>query len=140
MPIEADPYQIRQIFWNICLNSIQAMPKGGEITIRVRMNKESELLDKKAEAISLGNPFAAPRDWLIVTIEDKGCGISSEKIEKIMDPFVSFRDDGIGLGLSIVSQLVKLHRGYVKVTSIEGKGTTFYLLFPCIVKEKHIAH
>ena len=139
LPIEADPYQIRQIFWNICLNSIQAMPEGGTITIRVRMDRAEELLNGEADAISLGNPFAAPRNYLKVSIEDKGSGISADKMEKIMDPFVSFRDDGIGLGLSIVSQLVKLHRGHVKVTSIEGEGTTFHLLFPCIIKENHIA-
>jgi signal transduction histidine kinase len=133
LPLEVDPYQIRQVFWNICLNSIQAMPDGGVITIRVRMDNGRDYLNGKVAAMSLDNPFAAPRDWLLVSIEDGGCGIPEEKMEKVMDPFVSLRDDGIGLGLSIVSQIVKLHRGHIKVTSVEGKGTTFHLLFPCIL-------
>ncbi len=139
LPVEADPYQIRQVFWNICLNSIQAMPNGGTITIRVRMDKALDLLKGQNISVSLGNPFAAPLEWLIVSIEDRGCGIAEDRMDKIMDPFVSFQDDGIGLGLSIVSQIVKLHQGHVKVTSVEGEGTTFHLLFPCIIKENHIA-
>ncbi len=139
LPIEADSNQIRQVFWNICLNSIQAMPDGGAITIRVRMDTAKKLLGEEKEEMLIGNPFAAPREWLIVSIEDVGCGIPEERMEKVMDPFVSFRDDGIGLGLSIVSQIIKLHRGYVKINSVEGEGTAFHLLFPCIIKENHIA-
>ena len=138
LPIEADPHQIRQVFWNICLNAIQAMPEGGDIIIRVRMDNAKILLGEEKEKMSIGNPFAAPREWLMVSVEDKGCGISDERMEKVMDPFVSFRDDGIGLGLSIVSQIIKLHRGYVNVKSVEGEGTTFNLLFPCILKENSI--
>lgn len=138
LPIDADPYQVRQVFWNICLNSIQAMPDGGPINIRVKMDKAPDLLGGAGTEMSLGNPFAVPRDWLVVSIEDEGCGIAEEHMEKIMDPFVSFQDDGIGLGLSIVAQIVKLHRGHIKVASIEGEGTTFHLLFPCIMKENQI--
>ncbi len=138
LPVEADPYQIRQVFWNICLNSLQAMPEGGDVTIRVRMDKAPELLNGADTIVSLDNPFAVPLDWLIVSIEDEGRGIAEDRLDKIMDPFVSFQDDGIGLGLSIVSQIVKLHRGHVKVTSVEGDGTTFHLLFPCIAKENNI--
>jgi len=131
---EADPSQLRQIFMNIFLNSFKAMPKGGTITIRVKAEKEPEQLNADKRFISIRNPFTVARDWLIVSIEDEGCGIPAEQLGKIMEPFVSFRDDGIGLGLSIISQLVKLHRGHLQVESTEGKGTTFYLFFPCILK------
>ena len=53
-----------------------------------------------------------------------------------MDPFISFRDNGIGLGLSIVSQIVKSHKGKVKIKSTPGKGTRFKLLFPSVLQEK----
>ncbi len=135
LPVEADPYQIRQVFWNICLNAMQAMPKGGIITIRVKMEKFPGQLQGVDLEMSLENPFAVPRDWLVISIEDGGCGIPADKMEKVMDPFVSFRDDGIGLGLSIVAQIVKLHRGHIKVDSREGEGTVFHLLFPCTIKE-----
>lgn len=139
LPVEADGYQIRQVFWNVCLNAIQAMPDGGDIIIRVRMEGAKDLFGEEQVESSVGNPFAAPRKWLVVTIEDSGCGISDEQLEKIMDPFVSFQDDGIGLGLSIVGQIVKLHRGAVDVGSVVGEGTAFHLMFPCILQEKHSA-
>lgn len=139
LPIEADANQIRQIVWNICLNSIQAMPEGGTITFRVYMDRERELREETREKMMLDNPFAIPREWLVLSISDTGCGIPKEKMEKVMDPFVSLRDDGIGLGLSIVTQIVKLHRGQVEVISREGEGTTFKLYFPCIMKENSSA-
>ncbi len=135
--ISADSDQIRQIFWNILINAMQSMPNGGPINIRVRVEKDPDILDQEKERISIGNPFAAPRDWLIVSIEDKGSGIAKEHFDKILDPFVSFRDDGIGLGLSIVSQIVKLHNGHIRIESKSREGTTFFLFFPCIIKETY---
>ncbi len=132
--LEADPSQLRQIFTNIFLNSCKAMPDGGIITIRIRAEKEPEMLTINKRFISLRNPFAVARHWLIVSIRDEGQGISAERLEKIMEPFVSFRDDGIGLGLSIVAQLVKLHRGHLQIESREGHGTTFHIFFPCLLQ------
>ena len=121
----------------LILNSFKAMADGGLVTIRVRTEKEPQFKGAKPRFISIRNPFTVDRDWLIVSLKDEGCGISEEQIEKIMDPFVSYRDDGIGLGLSIVSQLVKLHRGHVEIESSEGPGATFHLYFPCILKESY---
>jgi signal transduction histidine kinase len=132
---EADPAQIRQVIINILLNSFKAMPDGGTVTIRVRAEKEPEMLKADMRFISIRNPFTVAREWLIVAISDNGCGITEEQQEKIMEPFVSFRDDGVGLGLSIVSQLVRLHRGHIQISSQPGKGTTFILFFPCILRE-----
>lgn len=129
----ADPSQLRQIFMNIFLNSFKAMPDGGTIIIRIRTEKEPEMVQADKRFISIENPFTMARHWLIVSIGDEGCGIPEEHMGKIMEPFVSFRDDGIGLGLSIVSQLVKLHHGHFQIQSTEGAGTTFHLYFPCII-------
>ena len=133
---EADPSQIRQIFMNICLNSFKAMPEGGTVTIRIRTEKEQDVPGAQKRFISIRNPFTVARDWLVISIQDEGCGIPEAHLNKIMDPFVSFQDDGIGLGLSIVSQLVKLHRGHIQIENNEGRGTTFHLFFPCILKER----
>lgn len=135
---EADPSQIRQIFMNIIFNSIKAMPNGGKIIVTIQVEKDPESLKANKRFISIRNPFTLARDWLIIAIKDEGCGITEKNLEKIMDPFVSFQDDGIGLGLSIVSQLVKLHRGHINIDSKEGKGTTFHLFFPCILEEQYI--
>lgn len=134
-PIEADANQIRQIFMNILLNAFTSMPDGGKVTISMHQEKDPEIAGKNKRFISIRNPFTIARDWLIISMKDEGCGISEQQLEKIMDPFVSFRDDGVGLGLSIVSQLVKLHRGHIEIESSVGAGTTFHLYFPCILKE-----
>ncbi len=133
--IEADPGQIRQIFLNIFLNAFTAMENGGAITVSIRSEKDPKIDGSSKRFISIQNPFTVARDWLIVSIADEGHGILHEQLENIMDPFVSFRDDGVGLGLSIVSQLVKLHRGHIEVDTIPGRGTTFHLYFPCLIKE-----
>ena len=133
--IEADPAQVRQIFLNIFLNSFKAMPAGGNLTIKVRSETEPKINGASKRFISIRNPFTVARDWLIISITDEGHGIPQEQLKKIMDPFVSFHDDGVGLGLSIVSQLVKLHRGHIQAESCLNEGTTFHLYFPCIIKE-----
>lgn len=143
--IEADPGQIKQIFINLLLNAFDSMEGGGTATIIIRTEREPKAIGDKTRFISIRNPFTVDRDWLIISITDEGCGIEETQIDKIMDPFVSYRDDGVGLGLSIVSQLVKLHRGHIEITSIVGEGTTFTLYFPCILKEskayvKPVAH
>lgn len=134
--VEADPNQIKQVFFNIFLNAFKAMPEGGSITITVTAETDPQIDGSRKRFISLRNPFAVARQWLIISIKDNGCGMDEEKLEKLMDPFVSFEDDGIGLGLSIVSQLVKMHRGHIQVESVVGEGTIFHLYFPCIIKEQ----
>jgi len=113
-PVLADPDQIRQVFLNLFLNGVQSMPDGGEILV---------------EAGADGNGF------LKVSFADKGCGMTPLQIEKIFDPFVSYRDNGVGLGLAIVSQTVKLHQGSLKVESEAGRGTRFEILFPLTEQE-----
>ncbi len=131
--ILADPDQIKEVFWNIFLNAIQSMPDGGTITIRISIEKGREIIDETIIPIK-GLTQHHP-DYIIVSIIDQGCGISEEQMDRILDPFVSFRDDGIGLGLSIVSQIVKSHKGQVKIKSTPGKGTRFKLLFPLVKQE-----
>lgn len=147
----ADADQVRQVIWNILFNAVQAMPEGGAIRVRVRRQSAprtgGRLLAAAGDAgdrnpglgddrghLSRG-PFAAPEEFLSIAIRDDGCGIPEENMDRIMDPFVSFRDDGIGLGLSIVSQIVRLHRGHINIESQVGEGTTFCLLFPCTHQE-----
>jgi signal transduction histidine kinase len=120
---------------NIFLNSFKAMPDGGTIIIRIRTEKEPEVTQSENRRISIDNPFTVARPWLVIAIRDEGCGIPDEQLNKIMEPFVSFRDDGIGLGLSIISQLVGLHHGHIRIDSTEGAGTTFHLYFPCKLGE-----
>ncbi|MBC2705284.1 cache domain-containing protein [Desulfobacula sp.] len=131
--ILADPDQIKEVFWNIFLNAMQSMPDGGTVTVKINIEKGKESID--AAIIPIKGLIQHNPDYLTVSIMDQGCGISDEQMEKILDPFVSFRDDGIGLGLSIVSQIIKSHKGQVKIESTPGKGTRFKLLFPLLLQE-----
>ncbi len=136
--ILADPDQLKEVFWNVLANAIQSMPDGGTISIRTGIKNGKEILDE--DIIPLKGLTQINPDFLTVSIMDQGCGITDEQMEKIMDPFISFRDNGIGLGLSIVSQIVKSHKGRIKINSSPGKGTRFNLLFPLVIQEdEHVS-
>jgi len=107
-PVEVDPEQFQQMFLNLLLNSIQAMPEGGRIEI---------------DLFSLNGRVN-------IILRDTGTGIPQEMLSKIFDPFFTTREGGTGLGLSIVSKIVEAHGGEIKVESEVGKGTTFHLIFP----------
>ncbi len=131
--VMADQGQIKEVLWNIFLNAVQAMPDGGTLTIRIDIEKGSKGIDE--EIIPLKGVTQHNPDFLTVSIMDQGCGMTNEQMESILDPFVSFRDMGIGLGLSIVSQIIKSHKGQIRIKSSPGKGTCFTLLFPLIQEE-----
>jgi len=112
-----DRIWIRKIFWNLLLNSIDAMPQGGEIYIHI---KKPKLPD--------------PREIEIV-ISDTGEGIPPDIIKKIFEPFFTTKKSkGTGLGLSIVHRIVDNHGGKIDVKSKPGKGTVFTIRLP--VKNK----
>jgi len=110
--IQADEDQVRQILMNVIINAIQAIPKKGEIKI-----KTEKTLLKGEPAIKL-------------MIEDSGIGIPEKDFTQIFDPFFSTKDEGSGLGLSIVYKLVEAHQGEIKVESQEGEGTKFVIFLP----------
>lgn len=131
--ILADPDQIKAVFWNISLNAIQSMPDGGTIHVRVHIEKGSSILDENT--IPIKELTREHPECLTVSIQDQGCGMTPEQLGKIFDPFISFRDDGIGLGLSIVSQIIKSHKGQIKIKSSPTKGTRFKIQFPMMMQE-----
>ncbi|MCG8634726.1 MAG: ATP-binding protein [Desulfobacterales bacterium] len=126
--IPADRDQLHQVFLNLFINAVQAMPSGGVIKILMEIRKQANTGTPPGSLeIAPAGPWP---DQMKIDIIDKGCGISQEKLQVIFDPFVSFRDDGIGLGLPVVSQIIKSHKGKVEVLSIPGEGTRFTLIFP----------
>ncbi len=110
--IEADKDQIRQILMNVVINAIQAIPEKGKIKIKT----EKDLLR--------GEPAVK------LVIEDNGIGIAEKDLNQIFDPFFSTKEQGSGLGLSIVYKLVEGHQGELKVESKEGEGTKFIIFLP----------
>lgn len=107
--LSADPVQLKQIFWNLSRNALQAMPDGGELKVGL-----SHLPNKRIR----------------ITFEDTGKGMSQDQVEQLFEPFSNSTSGGTGLGLSIVYQIVKDHNGVINVRSIEGKGTTINVDLP----------
>ncbi|MEQ1604647.1 MAG: ATP-binding protein [Pyrinomonadaceae bacterium] len=107
--LSADAVQLKQIFWNLARNALQAMPDGGELKI------------------SLEN---IPNNRIRIVFADTGVGMSPEQVEQLFEPFSTSTSGGTGLGLSIVYQIVRDHNGVINVRSLEGKGTTITVELP----------
>ena len=113
--ILADPDQLGQVFANIILNAIQAMPDGGQLTL------ESEIDGQEGVAIS---------------ISDTGIGISRENLDKVFEPLFTTKARGIGLGLAVTNALVNRHGGTIEIRSAIDKGSTFMLKLPVKGEQK----
>ena len=103
-----DPELMEQVFLNLVTNAAQASSPGDPVTVRTRE------VGQHAE----------------VSVIDRGCGIPSEKIETIFNPFVTTKQNGVGLGLAIVAKIVDGHGGKMSVESEPGEGSTFRVLLP----------
>jgi len=113
-PISADPDQLKQLFGNLVLNAIQAMPTGGRLTLTQR------LVDGKSRT----------RRAVEVTVEDTGVGISEADLPRIFEPFYTTRSKGTGLGLAICTQITVAHGGTIRVARTGPKGTTILVTLP----------
>lgn len=121
--IYSDPSLIRQVLLNLINNAMDAMPKGGEITI--------ETFYKKPVTFKKG-PVPPSADGVTITIRDTGTGIPKENLSKLFDPFFTTKDPGkgTGLGLSICHGIIQKLGGAITVTSQVGEGTTFTIQIP----------
>ena len=117
--VAADPSQLEQVFLNLVLNSLQALPPGGWIRIR------AGLADGK-------DPNGGEPHYLRIDFEDNGAGIAAEHIGQVFDPFFTTKDigEGTGLGLSVSYGIVKDHGGEIRVESDPGRLTKFTILLP----------
>jgi two-component system, NtrC family, sensor histidine kinase HydH len=110
-PVLIDREQIIQVILNIALNGIEAMPDGGKLIFRTfRIDSDGR------ESVSL-------------SIRDTGQGMDKEQIGNIFKPFYSTKKRGIGLGLAICKRIIKNHQGRIRVKSIPGRGSVFYIRF-----------
>ena len=122
--IEADAEQLNQTFINFFLNATHAMDKGGTLTVHTSVIKHSQDI-----------PLVAGEqngDSIRVDIQDTGCGIAPEDLNKIFDPFFTTKEDGVGLGLSVSHGIIQEHNGIIDVESEKGKGTVFHVQFPLL--------
>jgi len=110
--IPLDKNQILQVFLNILLNALQAVPENGCVTVRSRVDNG--------------------RKKIIVEVEDNGCGISPDNIRKIFDPFFSTKSNGTGLGLAVSYGIIKNHDGDIEAFSKVDEQTRFTVELPVL--------
>jgi signal transduction histidine kinase/ActR/RegA family two-component response regulator len=124
-PVEADSTQLDQIFMNLCINSRDAMPHGGKITIET----EQVVINS---AYAAAHPWAKKGRYVLATVADTGTGMPPEVVERVFEPFFTTKGPqaGTGLGLAIAYGIVRQHGGMMHCYSEVGVGTVFKVYLP----------
>ena len=107
-----DPAQISQVVINLVINAMQAMPDGGDLTVTTQTDSTTRRVE--------------------LLVGDTGLGIPNENLSKIFDPFFTNKPEGTGLGLSIARQILDKNQAAIRVSSKEGQGTVFRILFKTV--------
>ncbi|WP_013321223.1 PAS domain S-box protein [Gloeothece verrucosa] len=125
--VHADATQLHQVFMNLMVNARDAMPEGGNLSL----SAENLFIDETFARMDIE---AHVGFYVVISFTDTGTGISSEIIERIFDPFFTTKEPGkgTGLGLSTVRGIVKNHGGFVRVSSVLGKGSQFKVYLPAV--------
>ncbi len=125
--VTGDPTQIHQVLLNLCVNSRDAMPEGGIITLKA----ENVIIDEHYAAMNLDS---SPGPYLKIGVEDTGHGIPSGIIDRLFDPFFTTKEigKGTGLGLSTSLAIIKSHGGFIRAYSDPGEGARFRIYLPAL--------
>ncbi len=115
LSVTCDPQQMKQVFFNLLINAVEAADENGRISINLGADSENE--------------------EVVISFIDNGHGIPQDRMETLFEPFSSGKDTGVGLGLAIVLSIIKEHKGNIKVESKKGKGAKFSVFLP--LKEKN---
>ncbi len=107
--VNGDPKQLKQAFFNIIRNALQAMPAGGELHVTARLEDG---------------------EWLVMEFADSGKGVPAEQMAKLFQPFKTGRADGNGLGMMIIERICREHGAEFGVNSLPDSGTTVFIRFP----------
>ncbi len=135
--IPADGKHLIQVFMNLILNAVEAMPEGGTLRIKTGIR-----LGKKREKVTPSSRmhFVGPSQYKFVEVKfsDTGKGIPAEHLSRLFDPFFSTKEEGTGLGLSVVHQIIEQHEGSIDAESKDGEGTTFTVCLPLEREERRV--
>jgi signal transduction histidine kinase len=126
--VEADPGQLEQVILNLFMNALQAMPQEGTLKVQTK-NITIDKEQFKPYRVKAGR-------YIKITIADTGVGMDEATQRRIFDPFFTTKEKGrgTGLGLASVYGIVKNHKGFIDVTSRQGRGTRFEVYFPATKK------
>ncbi|KPJ70003.1 hypothetical protein AMJ44_01240 [candidate division WOR-1 bacterium DG_54_3] len=108
--IQIDINKMKQVFWNLMINSAEAMPEGGTLTLISRLSENSKYIE--------------------IEFKDTGLGISKENLNKLFDPFFTTKGGGTGLGLAVSYGIIEQHKGKIEVQSKKYQGSTFAISLP----------
>ena len=123
--IQADASMIEQVLLNLVVNARDAMPKGGQLAIKIAVSK----VDSSRRGY---HSESRAGDFVCLNVTDTGCGIDPETMRRIFEPFFTTKEvgKGTGLGLATVYGIVNQHQGWIEVDSESGKGSTFRVFLP----------
>src|SRR5256886_7856708 len=129
-----DVGMMEQVLLNLAVNARDAMPRGGQLTIRTETGRIDETQARR-------NPEARSGDFVCLSVSDTGGGIAPEILPRIFEPFFTTKEvgKGTGLGLATVYGIVKQHQGWIEVVSQLGQGTTFNVFLPASSGTAHQA-
>ncbi len=120
--VSIDPVQLHQVLLNLCTNSAQAIgERQGRLSIR----------------LTKGDRDSQGREWVELIVADNGCGIDSELLERVFEPYFTTKEksQGTGMGLAMVHGIVTRYGGRIELKSEKGKGASFHLHFPCVMPD-----
>jgi hypothetical protein len=117
-----DGEQIKNSFVNVLVNAFQAMPQGGRLSIAARQVSGADP--------SSGSPLSSNGRWVEVSFRDTGCGIASDDLPRVFEPYFTTKEVGIGLGLALTKKIVEEHGGSIALDSALDEGTTVRIRLP----------
>ena len=127
--IEADPATLENALLNLGLNARDAMPEGGQLTIRTKQFDHTA-----GSRLPLGAPSdLPPGPWVRLTVEDTGTGMDDEVKAHLFEPFYTTKakGEGTGLGLFVAAEIVREHKGWIRAQNNTSRGATFTVMLPC---------